>query len=197
MQKQEESFLSFADIDIIWDIDSTLITTNDVDQGVEIIRRPGLQYFYDFCRKKCRSISIWTAAESRWVDILKQTVLKGMEFRLVLDRSHCVVTQTAKADLSHINLSPDDKLLLKKTFYAKDLDLLWAGGDFAGYGFQPSTTLVVDDFPVGLYQNPGNLYPIKRYKGDDDSELFRLCCWIDKYDQQRFRDIRGIIKAIT
>lgn len=188
--------LSFKDIDVIYDLDSTLFSVTYFEgQTVEIVKRPGLDYLYSFCQRKCRSVSFWTAGEPHWVDTLKQTVLKDMNFLLELNRVHCVPTVTSEVDLSYLILREQEISKMKSIFYAKDLSLLWNSEEFKDYNFAPSTTLIVDDYSVGLYQNPHNLYKIKRYDGGDDSELFRFCCWMEGHDRAGFTDIRTVDKC--
>lgn len=144
---------------IIFDIDYTLI---DSDVTGVIYPRPYIKEILDFCFDNFESVSIWTAGDKQWYNIVKANVFDRIlspdkMFKNVFTNRQCRVR----------------KDILNQHEYYKPLSFLY----FWNSKFNSSNTLIVDDTASTFTQNRDNAYHISRYEVEDpcdDEEFLKL-----------------------
>lgn len=185
--------LKFDSVNLILDLDFTLFHVKFLEGGkVEITKRPGLEYFYEFVTSRCKTVSIWTAGEKVWLNVVNQTVLNGKKFHFQYYRKHCLEILKSETTREEFSMGEEEYSTVPSKFHLKDLNELWKDGDNKQRGFRPHNTVIIDDFKTGCYKTPENVYNIGRYEGGMDSELFRICCWIEHHDKRGFKDVRTL-----
>ena len=138
-------------MNIILDIDGTLI--NDVpNENDELIPRPFLTEFLDYCFENFQNVSIWTAATSGWYIYVRSKFLIGRNFDFVHTRYNC----TRIAD-------PDPDTLHPEPILIKPLKKIWRKT-----GYNRHNTLIIDDTPHTYQKNYGNAIHIPTFLGSKD-----------------------------
>ncbi|CAG7580406.1 MAG: putative phosphatase [uncultured marine phage] len=170
---------------LILDLDETLIHSVDVRREtpsfdhmkrafrilngkVLTVKRPHLDVFLEYAFKNF-NVGVWTAAGEQYAtEILDNIGIDIDKLEFFYSEKNC----TPKYHYSNYGREAD-------IVYFKHLNKL------KKKGYDLNRTLMVDDKPVGLKNNYGNLIPIKPYFGQEDDQLLRL---IDYLDVIRFRD---------
>lgn len=147
---------------LILDIDETLLHASptqlnrdhDYDyQDCFIYLRPHLKQFFDFAFAHFR-IAIWTAATREYAKEIMGPLLEGSKLEFFWMRERCI---------RHYNPDSMEEIFLKDLEKAKRR------------GFPLESILIIDDKPIGLKRNYGNLIPITPFAGDPaDNELSLL-----------------------
>ena len=185
--------MKLKDLYIVLDLDNTLIHAKFIgDVELEIQSRDGLEYFLNFISKKCKGIIIWTSGNAKWMKLIVSKFMDGVKIKELFHRNHCEVLdknkispefwKTAKTKINDVN----DEILIK------NIDIITKKIKDA----TRKNVLFIDDFELVSYKNMSNLYHIRRFSGNYDSELFRLCCWLNKLNSSKFTDIRNVPKNI-
>ena len=187
---------------IVLDIDGTLIShslkcdgdIDDivcklVDQVVYVKKRPYMDIFLDFCFNNFESVSIWTAAQKNWLDIV---------LSVVIDKKHSDRFMfTYFGDSYEINryYSVNWNLCVRSTiFCAKKLEDIWTCEKWKKKGITEKNLVIVDDTPESYSCNVDNAIPIKRFQYRDsfDNELLKLIQFLKILTKKE--DVRKIEK---
>lgn len=143
---------------LILDIDGTLIGDNDGN----IYPRPHLKTFLDFCFKKFKHVSIWTAADKSWADKVMAAIKKHMpenqEFYFIWAGDKCTYSLVKNAE---------DGEFYSKYTKIKTLKKVWRKYKH----INKYNTLIIDDTPETYCKNYGNAIPIKTYIYDRDDNF--------------------------
>lgn len=168
---------------LVLDIDGTLILESD-DPDILPEARPYLKEFLTFAFDTFETVSLWSAAGRRWVELVDILVFRpilreiGKEWYLVWDEKRCVTQYSQYDDKPN----PCAVKPLKKLFRPSD------------YPHTKHNTLVVDNTPSTYKLNYGNAVAVPTYKPDskDDKHLLLVIEHI-KAKVDRFKD-RGSVR---
>jgi TFIIF-interacting CTD phosphatase-like protein len=139
-------------MNIVLDIDGTLIA----EETCQVIPRPHLETFLNFCFSSFDRVAIWTAADTDWLNtVFYHLKLKKESFDLIFTQRHCTRTYYGK-----------------EWEFTKPLTEIYKNHP----GYTQENTVVVDNTPITYAQNSKNAVPISTYYGIDESEdiLLRL-----------------------
>jgi len=158
---------------LVLDIDGTLISSNS--SATNIDARPGLGEFLDNCFALFETVSIWTAAQPEWFDIVWRDLLKP----LVQDRGHAFhfiwthATCATRQRPGRAGIVPDDQGYTVD--FTKPLRRVWHSFP----GCTRYNVLIFDDNEITFVDNPHNAVHIPLFQGaQDDTALAKLGAWL-------------------
>jgi len=146
---------------IILDMDGTLI---GIDNNMKPVIRPFLEDFLVFCFKNYRSVSIWTAANIEWFDVVNEKIFQPildkykLSFRFVWDYNKC----TRQRIMNYENI------------YIKKLERV-----FDAYkDMTTDNTIIIDDNQIICMDNPENSIIIHSYNPEEKEDLeLKMMMW--------------------
>ena len=153
---------------IILDLDGTLISRDPKNNPRQ---RPFLYNFLVFCFENFKSVSIWTAANFQWLDIVMNDILNpflrnyGYNFRFIWTYEMC--------DKRYEKLIFTPNYTNKYDYvYVKSLKKVWK----KYLDMNEKNTIMVDDNIYSSLDNLENSFEIKSWDYDDyiDTELKKL-----------------------
>ena len=168
---------------IVLDLDGTLIAEgDDIIASHEVILRPHLKIFLDFCFAKFSQVDIWSAASTEWVDKVVKS-LPRQDFHTV--RSGCSKGNTYYPSSycyysgDHVSSSGPYKNL--KKYYNKH------------------RTIIVDNTPSTFRKNYGNAVYIPTFDGKDltDEGLLDTIDKLNDFTREAGSgSVRNVVRAI-
>lgn len=166
--------MALSKFNLILDLDNTLIASKDfefsddsdwvvsyIEMGriwnESVYKRPGVDEFLDVCFRTFKSVSIWTASVRSRTMVILEEVFPGRAFKDVFTREHCVMTE------------PDDISSLLKPLWSQ--------------GFEPGSTLIIDDNPRVVRDFLCNAWIVPRFMcGDlEDTSLNQIAARIVEF----------------
>lgn len=179
-------------MNIVLDIDGTLIKEFHPDSKIESDSiRPHLEPFLRFCFSHFQHVSIWTAANREWYNMVYEQVFHPILLRIekqfshVLTREHCTQSRQHVGSyfhsFSHAKTTKKLKKLFSKPHHSKH------------------NTLVVDNTPSTYMHNFGNAIFITTYNGHpEDQELKNLMQYLKNVQLwfQNHQTIRNMDKRL-
>ena len=159
-------------MNIILDVDGTLIDNYLLYNKYEIVPRPYLKQFLHFCFENFQNVSIWTHADNNWFEYVYLKILKDL---LPLGKSfHFIKTS---------NFHYENNTGYYTTERSKKLEHIYI--DYEEY--DELNTFILDDTPSTYRFNIENSIPIKPFDFDinDDSlnkdkELLKVIKYLKK-----------------
>jgi TFIIF-interacting CTD phosphatase-like protein len=154
-------------MNIVLDIDGTLIS----DTKKDIVLRPGLGEFLDFCFINFKTVNIFTAAGQEWC----KEVLDTFKERKVLKEGQKINKIFCRERCSRKSIPFDDNYGMYDGYnytIVKRLKRMANTPDFS-----LDNTLIVDDTPSTYVENYGNAVRIKTYDSrieEKDDEFSKL-----------------------
>jgi hypothetical protein len=143
---------------IILDMDGTLV---GIVNNMKPISRPYLEDFLVFCFKNFKSVSIWTAANIEWFEVVNEKIFQPMlekhnlNFRFVWDYNKCIRTRT----INYYGFK-----------YIKNLEKVW--NEYKD--MNKDNTIIVDDNQISCMDNLENAIIIPSYNPEDKTEDLEL-----------------------
>lgn len=164
--------MALSKFNLILDLDNTLIASSEddlpgnllstwvsyTDNNTEycefIYKRPSVDMLLDVSFRCFQAVSIWTASTRPRTMAILEDVFPGRAFANVFTREHCVLTEPG--DISSM-LKP-----------------LWS------QGFQPDSTIIIDDNPQVVRDFLHNAWIVPRYRCGDlmDTSLYEIASQI-------------------
>jgi TFIIF-interacting CTD phosphatase-like protein len=150
-------------MNLILDMDLTLIKHTYIQNNIQIIPRPYLPLFFSYIFTHFNNISIWTHSTDEWYNnvyekLLKHIIPQGKSFHFVWTRNKCIEKPIKTGLFSYQNtiIKPLNRVF---SFYNE---------------YNTQNTLIIDD-TVSTYQlNVFNAIPIKPFLFNNDEELLRI-----------------------
>ena len=174
-------------MNIVLDMDNTLIASDSTN----IYPRPFLVPFLKFCFENFRTVSIWTAAEESWFNIvnkfvfqpiltqLSQQLHKQCKFYFVLTRPSVKFVYTShtsklgQQNLGQQNLGQQN-VGQQNVVMIKDLNDIWRK-PLTYPGFTMGNTVIIDDIPETFSNNKCNGIWITPFYGNpNDTKLLEM-----------------------
>lgn len=168
---------------IVLDLDETLISSQDFN----VILRPNLKEFMEFCFSNFETVSIWSAAESSYVNRIASHILPtDKNFMFIYTRSQC---KNIKTD------SPQNEFSLNyKT--CKPLSKMWRRSPARKIGMNKRNTIIIEDTPSNCVENYSNAIYIDEFNGQKtDRWLLDLMDYL-KTDILNLKDVRSVEKRM-
>jgi TFIIF-interacting CTD phosphatase-like protein len=155
-------------MNVVLDIDGTLIGEHG--------SRPFMNELLDYCFKYFNTVSLWSASNKPYIEIVYKKYFSGRKFYLIFDVSRCV--KRIKDD-KYIMIKPLKKLA--KGFYKMNLD----------------DTIIIDDNKISFCRNYGNAIYVPTYKDDDEKDeiLKKLIIYLDEIRQ--YHSEHGTIRTMN
>lgn len=147
---------------LVLDLDETLIYAHErlpvpaeFEVGpYQIVRRPGVDRFFEFALGHFREVGIWTASTRSYAEPVLDHLIDRSRLAFVWGRERCI----QKVDWE-----------LRETTHLKDIAKLRKAG------YDDKQIVFVDDSPEKLARSYGNLVAIRPFVGDpEDGELALL-----------------------
>lgn len=172
-------------MNLILDMDDTLIHCFDQNNMSDITERPFLQEFFEYVFEKCETVSIWTYGTQWWFDQVYNSVLKHLippnkSFYFVWCRPTCKFIWKYNTSMMIGNRI---QLIIRKPLskvYKTYPDR-----------FFPQNTLILDDTPETYAENKENAIFIRPFRSRFDTELVRVKKSLDNYLSGRGTDVRS------
>ena len=182
------NFSNYETTDIVINGNSTVGIISLPNYLNLVFLRPYLREFLDFCFLHF-NVSFWTAGSRLYCQEILKLILTPAQY----NETHIVL---AKEESCWINLKDNSIFHCDiNQNIAKKLDLLWKD-PILGKVFQPENTLIVDDNPKVIIDNPTNSLNIipylRTYK--NDKVLCQLSNWL--YLCKDMDDVRNLEKDL-
>ena len=142
---------------IILDMDGTLV---GIDNNMKPIIRPFLEEFLVFCFQNFKSVSVWTAANIEWFDVVNEKIFQPildkykLSFRFVWDYNKCTKMRNNTYE----------------SRYIKQLEKVWD----KFLDMNKDNTVIIDDNKITCMDNPENAIIIPSYDPEDKTEDLEL-----------------------
>lgn len=151
----------YKTMNIIFDLDGTIITQIKLNGEYTPIERPFLKPVMKWAFRNCNSVAIWTAAKRVWFNKVDILVLKP-----ILDE----LKKEDKKDYSFVFIkTAKDTPLVHDTgnryYYVKPLQIVWRDDTLP---HTQANTLIIDDTPKTYQGNKRNAMAITRYNHGDE-----------------------------
>jgi hypothetical protein len=157
-------------MNIILDMDETLIHGNF--EGV-IIPRPYLFEFLQFVFERFKNVSIWTAANKAWFEIVNEKV-----FSPILEVLNCSFDKVLTEEHTTLSYVYDDFYGQSFMTRVKKLRKLHKSKKSPDYTIH--NMIVVDDTKTTFQKNYGNAIHIQEFMGGRDKELKKLMRYLEE-----------------
>lgn len=156
-------------MNIILDMDETLIHGNF--EG-DIIPRPYLFEFLQFAFERFKNVSIWTAANKAWFEMVNEKIF--IPILEVLNRSFDKVLTGEHITLSYVYDEYGQHFIAR----VKKLRKLHKSKKSPDYTID--NMIVVDDTKTTFQKNYGNAIHIQEFIGGHDEELKKLMRYLEE-----------------
>lgn len=174
-------------MNIVLDIDGTLV--NEPNKSIDsVLLRPYLKYFLQTCFEVADNVSIWSAAQMEWIQLIYNRHLReimkelGKEFHFIYDRKKCVISYERI----------DGSTVFPKS--CKPLKKLWNKPSYTKYN-----TLILDNTPYSYRRNYGNAIAVPTFTGNARDDYLYVATGILKHIRNEFTkcgNVRAIKKAL-
>ena len=204
-----------AKFNVIFDIDETLVNTVKFDSFSDLkdmsnnlifkkldlpkaklvmFFRPKLLKLIDFCFKNF-NVGFWTAGNSLYCKKVLGHLLNEEQY------NNCnLILAREKNDYVELKTKMIYKNITDEYMVIKPLDLLW-NDETLSKNFNEDNTIIIDNNPDILNQNPENSVVIKDFirQSNDDylSNLTELLIKINEYDSVKCKNVLDLISTFS